>query len=130
MAKILVLGETGMLGWMVGHFLRNQTSHQVGGTTRQTDSQNYFDAEKFLQKPEQFAFLRQYDFIINCIGIIKPYCKDDDPAGTLRALRVNALFPHQLAAALPSDGTTKVIQIATDCVYSGQSGVWQDEKLR
>ena len=35
--------------------------------------------------------------LINAIGIIKPYCKDDDPEGVFNAIRVNALFPHNLA---------------------------------
>lgn len=47
--------------------------------------------------------------VVNCIGLIKPYCTDVEAA-----IRVNALFPHTLPK-----GT---IQIATDCVYSGKKG--------
>lgn len=50
-----------------------------------------------------------YKFVINCIGMIKPYC-DNVPV----AIEVNALFPHEL----PSH----TIQIATDCVFSGRRG--------
>ena len=61
------------------------------------------------------------DAVINAIGIIKPYIKDDDPQQVQRAIRVNALFPHILAEAANKVGTT-VLQIATDCVYSGTKG--------
>jgi dTDP-4-dehydrorhamnose reductase len=62
-----------------------------------------------------------WDYWINCIGIIKPYCRDNDPAGVRNAIRVNAAFPHELAAAAKQNGV-RLIQIATDCVYSGSKG--------
>lgn len=49
--------------------------------------------------------------VINCIGLIKPYCGDVE-----RAIRVNALFPYTLPAGS--------LQIATDCVYSGKKGLY------
>lgn len=58
---------------------------------------------------EDAPLLTDYKAIINCIGLIKPYCND-----VPTAIKVNALFPHSL-----SPGT---IQIATDCVYSGVKG--------
>lgn len=61
------------------------------------------------------------DWVVNCIGVIKPYIKDDNPVQTQRALRVNGLFPHLLAQAAEQTGC-KVLQIATDCVYSGLKG--------
>lgn len=54
--------------------------------------------------------------VINCIGLIKPYCDDVEAA-----IRVNALFPHTLP-----EGT---IQIATDCVYSGRKGHYVETDL-
>ena len=55
--------------------------------------------------------------------MIKPFCKDNDAAGVRRAIAVNAMFPHVLAAAAKARGA-KVIQIATDCVYSGAKGAY------
>lgn len=57
----------------------------------------------------QYGWYKEGDWIINCIGKIKPYCDDVE-----RAIRVNALFPYTLPA--------NTIQIATDCVYSGKKG--------
>jgi len=67
----------------------------------------------------------QPDYIINCIGIIKPYCKDDDPIGTEKAVRVNGLFPHYVAR-LAEYYNINVIRIATDCVYSGRGGKYKE----
>jgi dTDP-4-dehydrorhamnose reductase len=113
--KITVLGINGMLGSMVYGYLRKNPSLHVIGTDRRT-----FDAQRFLAGESQKADL-QGDTIINCIGIIKPFCKDTDPAGVINAIEVNALFPHRLAAEAKLRGT-RIIQIATDCVYSGTKG--------
>ena len=61
------------------------------------------------------------DWIINCIGIIKPHINENNFSSVKNAIAVNSLFPHQLASAI-SNLKTKVLQIATDCVYSGKEG--------
>ena len=58
---------------------------------------------------------------INCIGLIKHKIRDGCARDVGQAVRVNALFPHQLASAAAAAGC-RVIQIATDCVYSGRKG--------
>jgi len=62
---------------------------------------------------------------INCIGIIKPYIKDTNMDEVLRAIDVNSAFPARLAAAAQKTDT-KVIQIATDCVWDGQAGAYSE----
>jgi len=115
MTRVLVLGSSGMLGSMVHGYLRRNSSLQVTGTTRET-----FDAEAFaLGAPQKQALDAEY--VLNCIGVIKPFCKDNDAAGVRRAIAVNAVFPHRLAAAAKAQGA-RVVQIATDCVYSGAKG--------
>jgi dTDP-4-dehydrorhamnose reductase len=53
--------------------------------------------------------------------VIKPYIHDDNAAEIERALKVNALFPNRLAR-VAARGGARVVQIATDCVYSGAQG--------
>lgn len=99
---ILVLGATGMLGSMVSEMLELDL---------RTLSRPEFNAEyDYLLAGDDI------DRIINCIGLIKPYCDD-----VQRAIRVNALFPYDLPP-----GT---IQIATDCVYSGKKGNYSETDL-
>ncbi len=125
MQRVLVLGATGMLGSMVYRYFSTQTAHTVYATSRTKDPHTghlAFDAEPDDENALAALLERaRPDFIINGIGIIKPYCKDDDPPGIARAVRVNALFPYRLAAAARR-ARARVIQIATDCVFNGKEG--------
>jgi dTDP-4-dehydrorhamnose reductase len=62
---------------------------------------------------------RAYDYIVNCIGILKPAVKEQDAKTLCRAIRVNALFPHELAA-MASDSC--ILHVSTDGVFSGTLG--------
>lgn len=112
--KIAILGKTGMLGSMVFDVF-SKTDYEITATDRSIlDAQNTCSVQ--IEK-----ILNNCDYAINCIGIIKPYIHDDNSYEVTRAVEVNALFPHKLAAAAEKNGT-KVIQIATDCVWDGKKG--------
>lgn len=120
-----------MLGSMVCAWLERSVGCTVLRFARNPERDSgrcrRFDAEAFLCDPTgNGAELAGCDFVINCIGIIKPWCRDTDPAGVRRAIAVNALFPHALARFGREHGAG-VIQIATDCVYSGASGPYDEE---
>jgi dTDP-4-dehydrorhamnose reductase len=132
--RVLVLGATGMLGAMVTDVLARDASFALTVTARDPARSGIagpasavpciaFDAER-----DALPDLRGFDWVINCIGIIKPYIKDDDAASTQRAVRVNALLPHLLADAAAAAGV-RVLQIATDCVYSGRTGLYEESAL-
>ena len=133
MSNVLVLGIKGMLGSMVYNYFYKHTNHKTAGSLRGAkegfffnDNSNCFqlNAEENLEM-QLTKICRDFrpDYIINTIGIIKPYCKDNDMNGVLNAVRINSLFPHLLskfcAITYPD---IKIIQIATDCVYSGRKG--------
>lgn len=61
------------------------------------------------------------DFVVNCIGVINRFCRDDDVVGVERAVAVNSAFPHALNREIARRGA-RLIQIATDCVFSGSTG--------
>jgi dTDP-4-dehydrorhamnose reductase len=61
------------------------------------------------------------DYIINCLGITKPHINDDNEQDVAKARLVNSLFPAELDALAEQTGA-RVIQIATDCVFSGGKG--------
>ena len=65
------------------------------------------------------------NFIVNCIGIIKPYIVESDAKSLSNALRVNSVFPHVLNSCVKKD--VKIFQIATDCVYDGVKGKYIEE---
>jgi dTDP-4-dehydrorhamnose reductase len=119
-----------MLGSMVDAYLSSQDGLETHGTTRHGGSNRIkFDASlPVVDQVDALLSGPQWDYWINCIGIIKPYCKDNDPAGVRNALRVNAVFPHELAAVAKANGI-RLIQIATDCVYSGFKGSYLESDL-
>jgi dTDP-4-dehydrorhamnose reductase len=110
MNKVAILGIDGMLGSAV-YKIFSQTKSSIIAINRSIlDVQN-------AEVNEIKNAVGNADYIINCIGIIKPYIHDDNPAEVERAIKVNALFPHKL-----SQCGIKTIQIATDCVYDGVKG--------
>ena len=60
---------------------------------------------------------------VNCIGVVKQVAGADNLVETIQA---NALFPHQLAAACRERGV-RLIQVSTDCVFSGREGPYTEE---
>ena len=96
---VAILGRTGMLGSMVSKTWQGD----FVATSRED-----FNAET--------DSIPDADWIINCIGVIKPYCND-----VQRAIRVNSLFPYRLPK--------NTIQIATDCVFSGKRGDYDETSL-
>ena len=122
--RVLVLGGTGMLGAMMVRVLREQGMEAEATARILTDDSkllgwHWFDANQFnlntIDIPEH---LKRADWIINCIGVTKPVIDADPTKGTKNAIEINALFPHLLARSLHSH--QRIIQIATDCVFSGR----------
>lgn len=131
--KIAILGVGGMLGSTVLDFFAKEKNFSIIATVRdQKEAEKFpkYQNVEFCELDVQYAdsetfrkALKGAKWIINCIGIIKPYIHDDNAAEVERAVRINALFPHALAQSLPS---AKIIQIATDCVYSGTKGKYKE----
>ena len=132
MTKVLVLGMSGMLGSMVFDYLSKNPDFNVYGTVRNPkflkDNVYLFDAYNISQlENKQFLDLK-IEYIINCIGITKPFSKDDNPEGVKRAIQINADFPWKLAS-FAKKHNIKIIQIGTDCVYSGKKGKYIEDDL-
>ncbi len=137
MIKVIILGASGMLGSMVLDYLSGDPELQLSATAR---------SQKLVQKLRKRAgniewrlldaercnvndivnVLVNAEWAINAIGVIKPYIHDDNAAEVERAVAVNALFPHLLAHAAEQTGC-RVLQIATDCAYSGRRGLYTEK---
>jgi dTDP-4-dehydrorhamnose reductase len=117
--RILVLGASGMLGRAVFRALREQPGWNVTGTqNNDPDAPSYMD---LLETPEErwrAVIQNSYDCIVNCIGILKPAVNEKDAWSLSRAIKVNAVFPHQLAEIAR---TTRIVHMSTDGVFSGLS---------
>ena len=134
--NVIVLGGSGMLGSMVADVLSRDPSLDVTATVREPDLLEpcrqalpsvqwaRFDATS----QDGFDVIKGNDWIVNAIGITKPLIRDDNAFEIERAIRVNSLFP-QLLAAKAKEADARVLQIATDCVYSGQKGRYVENDL-
>jgi len=129
MTNILVFGISGMLGSMVFDYLSKNKNFNVYGTVRNAIYQKnrifLFDAYEISHLEDKKFLDLEIDYIINCIGITKPFSKDDDPKGVIRAIKINADFPWELAK-FAQKHNIKVIQIGTDCVFSGKKGNYNE----
>lgn len=63
--------------------------------------------------------------VVNCVGITNKEIRDFEPLSIQNAIEVNSLFPHFLEQAARVAGL-RVLQIATDCVYSGSAGNYSE----
>ncbi len=130
--RVVVLGGSGMLGSMVVDWLSRDHTLRVTATLRSGELRQSFqecypstewqvlDVET-LGAQDLGEVLDGAEWAINCIGVIKPHINETIAVEIERAIRVNALFPHTLARAAEKCGV-HVLQIATDCVYSGTKG--------
>ena len=127
MKKVLVLGATGMLGAACLEVLQQNRNLLVIGTSRYaSDVMAEFDATS--SSVSQLIESQNPDWIINCIGVIKPHINEKETNSILNAIEINSKFPSLLAKA-SEKSNIKIIQIATDCVYSGKTGGYSEKDL-
>lgn len=129
---VAVIGASGMLGSMVLDVLSQDEDLKLISTVR-TKKLAELERSKFKNvdwrlldvEKDNTAELRSAihgaSYIVNAIGVIKPYIHDDNPVETERAIKVNSLFPYKLAQ-LAVANRAQILQITTDCVYSGSRG--------
>lgn len=125
-----------MLGNAVFRFISAQQKHEVWGTVRNKSSIRFFDQRlhqyiisdiDVLNHDVLISLIQRIkpDYVINCIGLVKQLAEVDDP---LITLPINSLFPHQLAR-LCALCNTRVLQISTDCVFSGTQGAYTENDI-
>jgi dTDP-4-dehydrorhamnose reductase len=133
--KVLILGGSGMLGhklWQISAS-RFDTYVSLRQGFNHYRQYNLFDPAHTLEhvSVEDFdSVVRAIDKVqpndvVNCIGIVKQAEEARDP---LTSIAVNALFPHKLARLSQSRGF-RLIQISTDCVFSGRQGNYTEDDL-
>jgi len=132
MRRVVVLGATGLLGHRVIESL--QQRFDVVGTTQRTqilESRFPQRVATGLQcgiRAQQFSAVQrlirdvQPVAVVNCIGIVKSQTVSVSPE-ELRT--VNSEFPWRLAELC--HGThSRLIQVSTDCVFSGERGNYSE----
>lgn len=119
-SRVLVLGATGMLGHVAVRVLAERAD--VVGSVRDPDAAL---AHRLPAQLVAFEALRddvgellervRPEAVLNAIGLVKQLPAGQSPVS---AIRLNALFPHELAGACAAVGA-RLVHVSTDCVFSG-----------
>jgi len=131
---ILIFGVSGMLGNTLFRYLSNCKNFNVFGTLRNKQYLDFFDNElrsniflemdiRDIENLEKKVLNLKPDLIINCVGIIKQNFLINN---YLDSIHINSLFPHQLAR-INNLNSSRLIHFSTDCVFSGQKGMYKEE---
>jgi dTDP-4-dehydrorhamnose reductase len=123
--KILILDGQGKTGHVVSKFLI-QNSIQVDSVSKEkiVESLN-------CNSNSPFSFLddlvsdNHYDFVLNLIRVIN----EDAEKNKLEAIMINSYLPHFLEKITESMAT-RVIQLSTDCVFSGNNGPYSENSVK
>jgi len=130
MKNVLVLGGSGMLGSMVVDYLSRDSGLTLTATVRSGELRERmqkvyphvrWEVADFRGSNDFSAFDGQH-WIVNAIGITKPLIREDNAAEILTAIEINSRLPHTIAREAEQRSNARVLQIATDCVYSGAKG--------
>jgi dTDP-4-dehydrorhamnose reductase len=124
---VLILGGGGMLGHQVWAAARQRLDARVA--VRRRPASPLFDDERVIEgfDATDFDNVRSLvervkpDAVINCVGVVKQLAAAHDPIGSIT---INSLFPHVVARLAP-----RVIQISTDCVFSGARGNYNEDDV-
>ncbi len=123
-----------MLGSAMFRFFSEKNTHEVWGTIRNKSTLRFFSENNHARIIADVDVLNHHtlttilaqikpDYVINCIGLVKQLAEVDDP---LITLPINAMLPHHLARLCDLAGA-KLLQISTDCVFSGCKGNYTEE---
>jgi dTDP-4-dehydrorhamnose reductase len=125
---VLILGSTGLIGHQVFNYLKDNGDYNLYNIAYRKKIQRdtiLLDARDEHNLTKQITSIRP-QYIVNCIGVLING-SDRDPEN---AVFLNSYIPHRLAR-LAKFFNAKLIQISTDCVFSGykqESYVESDEK--
>lgn len=132
MTRALVLGGTGMLG----HVLWETCQQRMEAYATVRDEELTGAAAAVLDPSCTLTGVRaeesgtvaraldssRADAVVNCVGVVKQAREGADP---VTSIRINSLFPHELAAACRERGA-RLIHVSTDCVFAGDAGPYDE----
>lgn len=130
--KTLILGGNGMLGHQLCQILPERMdtwatfreepfSYPSTNVLTPDRMIGYFDVLDTKKLCSLLDTVRP-DAVVNAVGIVK---QRDEAKQAVPSIQINALFPHQLADLCVERGI-RVIQISTDCVFSGFRGNYSE----
>jgi len=123
--KILMLGASGMAGHMISLFF-SENGYDVSAFSRSPCSfvKHIKGDVKNLSFLKEIIVEHEYDAVVNAVGLLNQEAEDDKAS----AVFLNSYLPHFLSS-LTKEKKTRIIQMSTDCVFSGKTGGYSESSF-
>jgi len=136
--KLLILGASGLLGNTLIKYFLKKSDFQTFGTIRYNSQVEFFNKKyhknfTILKDILNFAELENIvgnirpNVVINCIGLNNKI-KKNDFFTIEKYILINSLYPHKLQSICSRFGI-RLIQLSSDCVFSGIKGNYSEKDL-
>jgi dTDP-4-dehydrorhamnose reductase len=138
--SILILGAGGMLGSSLVKWFSSSNKYCITGTTRDGlrprglpgkngHNVKWKELDALAADGSKMAKLFYgFELVINCIGKVKQCIDDGSMDDRSVAISTNSIF--SIAVARASEiSQTRVVQIGTDCVFSGIKGNYDEKDI-
>ncbi|MBU1642802.1 SDR family oxidoreductase [bacterium] len=124
--KIVILGSLGMAGHIMAEFLDETDNYEVFGVARQSGRyvDRVLDITDFKELENYLDYIKP-DYVINCAGALVSQSRDN----LAYAILLNSYLPNFLSQSGEKLGY-RLIQISTDCVFSGKDGQYTEASFR
>ena len=121
--KVLILGSTGMLGHVLYNILEKSKQVELFDISyRNKLNLNSIICDVTKTKElEKIIFDINPDVVINCVGILL----NSSEINSANTIFINSFFPHWLKKICEGINC-KIIQISTDCVFTGSNGEYSE----
>ena len=126
--KVMLLGSAGMAGHVLKYELQKISniielvdvarSSELIRPKIEMDVTDFMNLEKIINEGD-------FDFLINCVGVLNDFAENNSD----QAILVNAYLPHFLER-ITKKSSTRIIQLSTDCVFSGAKGGYNEADLK
>lgn len=123
--RVLILGVGGMLGSACYEHFSQLDQFDTYGTWRKPAIDKIRTFDVGYEPIEELVKELEPDWIINCIGVIKQKIDESNAKSVENTLRINEEFPQEISRVV-AGSKTRVLQIATDCVFNGLTGGYSE----
>lgn len=119
---VVILGSDGMIGARLFEALQNSEFTIYGSTRRQNLDFKFFLDAQAPNFENSLDFLPTGSYLVNCIGLIRHKISE---GLEVDAWYLNSEYPNRLAQ-YALNNNLKLINICTDCIYSGKDGSYDE----
>lgn len=121
--KILILGGAGMVGHTISIYLKEKGYDVIAFSRSIVNYCNSISGDiTDFDNLKKIILDGRYDAVINAVGILNENAEKNKSAAVL----INSYLPHFLSDTT-KNMDIKIIQISTDCVFSGKIGGYSEK---